>query len=462
MSYAMRNGGRTASLPRICLPLITALFVFGLQNGPVPAQAKLVEITELPTAIPEGLHFGEILREIRIEGHKHTREWVIRAALKSQIGHPYIPENAQLDVLWVLRTGAFTDVTLATELVSDGVALIVTVTETTPWIPSLSIRLTQENGIEIGPAINSSKMFRTASRLSAYARWGGATNYGVRYADPMLPGRSWIYGYRFQFFHRERRNKLMDFDETSDELFLEFLQSTNDTSRFGLRFRYTALKSDVDGKTLGTDNYDHVPVMGIFTQTDSRNGIYPTDGWYSDIEVSKWGAFGGDADYWRLDLDMRYYMPLRLLGDRSSLAVSSFASLVSGELGTTIPPWAEFNIGGTNSVRGWSLGSRHGQHQWLNSVEYWFELMEQKRFKFWFIKWRMGLQIAAFGDFGTAWSEHQNLESNMIGGGGAGLRLTLPVITMFRMDMAYGENDLGVRFFIGGAEKPIAQKARVR
>ena len=41
-------------------------------------------------------------------------------------------------------------------------------------------------------------------------------------------------------------------------------------------------------------------------------------------------------------------------------------------------------------------------------------------------------------------------------------RLTLPVITMFRMDFAYGEDDMGVRFFVGGAEKAIAQKNRVR
>jgi outer membrane protein insertion porin family len=462
MSDTVGHGGRTEARSGFVASLITALLLFGLLGGPLPARAKLVSVTDIPTAIPEDLHYGEILREVRITGNRHTREWVILKAVKSQIGHPYTPENAKLDVLWVLRIGAFTAVTLDTEPVPDGIALTVTVTETTPWIPSLSIRLTQENGIEIGPAVSSSNVLGTAARLSAYARWGGATNYGLRYADPVLPGRSWIYGYRFQYFHRDRINKLLDFDEITDELFLEFLQSTNDNTRAGVRFRYTALKSNLDGMTLGADNYDHVPALGFFVQTDSRNGVYPTDGWYSDIEASKWGVFGGDADYWRLDVDMRFYTPLPRLGDRHSMTLSSFASLVSGGLGDTIPPWGEFFIGGTNSVRGWSLGSRHGQNQWLNTVEYWFKLMDQKRWKFWFIKWRMGLQLGAFGDFGTAWSDYQRLESNMIAGGGAGLRLTLPVITMFRMDLAYGENDLGVRFFIGGAEKAIAQRQRVR
>ena len=458
----IRGTGRTFISSGLVAKLLTGLLLSVLLGGPASAIAKLVTIDPIPSAIPENLIYGEILREVRIEGNKYTREWIILKAVKSQIGHPYTPENAKKDVLWILRLGAFTSVTLATLPVDDGIALVVTVIEGTPYIPSLSIRITQENGVEIGPAISSSNLLGTAARMSAYARWGGATNYGLRYADPPLPGRSWIYGYRFEFFHRDRVNELMEFNETTDEVFLEFLQSTTEETRLGLRFRYTALKSDREGMTLGVDNYDHVPSFGVFVQNDSRNSIYPTDGWYMDMEAAKWGTFGGDADYWRLDLDVRHYTALPGLGDRHSMTLSSYASLTSGELGETIPPWAEFYVGGTNSVRGWSLGSRQGQHQWLNTIEYWFRLMDQKRWKFWFIKWRMGLQIGVFGDLGTAWSDPSGLEANMIGGGGVGLRLTLPVVTMFRMDFAYGENSMGVRFFIGGAEKAIAQKDRVR
>ncbi len=42
------------------------------------------------------------------------------------------------------------------------------------------------------------------------------------------------------------------------------------------------------------------------------------------------------------------------------------------------------------------------------------------------------------------------------------MRLTIPIVTMFRLDFAYGEEGLGVRFFIGGAEKAMAQRKRVR
>jgi outer membrane protein assembly factor BamA len=232
--------------------------------------------------------------------------------------------------------------------------------------------------------------------------------------------------------------------------------------RAGLRFEYMGLGADRDSITLDPDNHDEIPSLSLFVQQDSRNGFYPTDGWYLDLELGKYGLFGGDGDWWRLDLDVRQYLRIPLLGRRHSLALSSYAALLSGELGTTIPLWQEFFIGGTNSVRGWALGVREGQNQWLNTAEYWFRLMEQKKWKFWFIKWRMGLQIGVLGDLGTAWTDYQDLEDNMIGGLGAGLRLTLPVVTMIRFDVAHSVEGTSFYVAIGGGEKADAQKSRVR
>jgi outer membrane protein assembly factor BamA len=424
--------------------------------------AKFFEIHKIKPALPENPPYGEIIREIRVTGNKYTREWIIKAALKSQVGHPYVQDNAMKDVLYVYRLGSFTEVFFATEPVDDGIALIVSVTEATPYLPSISFKLTEENGVEIGGAISSFNLFGTAARANAYARFGGATNFGLRYSDPQLPVSSWMFGYRLSYFHRERTNKLIDYEEKTDEVFLEFGQPTDDYMRTGVRFRYLGLSADRDSITLSPDNKDQIPSLGIFLRQDSRNGIYPTSGWYVEAEIAKYGIFGGDGDYWRLDLDARRYLGVPFLGRRHSLALSSFATLVSGELGKTVPLHQEFFVGGTNSVRGWDLGAVQGQNQWLNTAEYWFLLSEQKRWKVWFMKWLMGFSIGVFGDLGTAWSDYQDLEENMIGGFGAGFRLTMPVITLVRFDLAYGQDGGGVRLFIGGAEKADAQKERVR
>jgi outer membrane protein assembly factor BamA len=434
-----------------------------LQIWAVPCTAKFVSIEDIPVGFAENPRYGEIIRMIHVEGNIHTRTWIIKSALKSKVGHPYTEETARKDLLWVSRLGSFTAVAFRVDPVEDGIALTVIVTEATPWLPSLSFKITDENGIEIGPAFTSFNLLGTAARLSAYARFGGATNYGLRYSDPALPVKDWRAGYKLFYFHRERTNELLHFEETSDELFFEFGQPDTEEMNSGLRFRYLYLRADRDSITLSPDNKDKMSSLGFYVQHDSRNAVYPTDGWFIDAEVSKYGLFGGElSDFWRFDMDARFYKRIPGLGPKHSVALYYYNSLVFGELGTTIPSHQEFYIGGTNSVRGWELGVRHGQNQWLNTVEYWYRLMEQKKWKVWIIKWRMGFQIGVFGDLGTAWTEYEDLRENWIGGFGAGFRLSMPVITVVRLDVGYGPNGGVVRFHVGGAEKASVQKFRVR
>jgi outer membrane translocation and assembly module TamA len=123
----------------------------------------------------------------------------------------------------------------------------------------------------------------------------------------------------------------------------------------------------------------------------------------------------------------------------------------------------QFNLGGANSVRGWSLGSRDGKNQWINTLEYWRLLADHQKWKIWFFKFAMGLQLGVFGDAGTAWSGgSDDFRQSWIGGGGLGLRFLVPYIVMFRTDVAVGEEGYNVRFFLGTWEKAEAQRLRVR
>ncbi len=52
-------------------------------------------------------------------------------------------------------------------------------------------------------------------------------------------------------------------------------------------------------------------------------------------------------------------------------------------------------------------------------------------------------------------------EDNFIAGFGGGLRLTLPVVVLLRLDVGYSPQH-GFLVAIGGSEKAVAQRARVR
>ena len=451
MGQSMNIGRTRGALNHLCIIVLAN----------VASGCSLISIEEVATPFPENLPYGQTLQEIRIEGNEHTRTWIVESAMASQVGEPYTERNARSDYLWLATLGVFTSINFDTEPVAGGIALTVSVSEASPYLPSISLRINQENGVEVGPAFSSPNLFGTAGRVSAYARWGGTTNYGLRYWDPWLPGKSWLFGYRFQYAHMERRNELDDFGESSDELFFQVRRNLLNELRYGLRFRFLSVKSDVDGKTLSPENRDNIPALGLFLELDTRNSTYPTSGWYAEVEASKYGAFGGDGDYWQFIGDVRKYFPLPF-GPRHSMALYSMATMTTGEVGTDIPVYMDFHIGGTNSVRGWPLDSRVGKNQLLSTAEYWFRLVDDKALRFWFIRWRMGLQLGVFGDVGTAWNSGPEFGDNFIAGYGAGLRLTIPAAVMFRLDLAYAKNEFGIKFAIGGGEKAYAQRQRIR
>jgi len=118
-------------------PLCT-LVLAGMASG-----CSLISIDELSRPFPENQPYGQTVQEIRIEGNRHTRTWIVERAMASQVGEPYTEETARNDYLWLSGLGAFTDVSFHTEPVDDGIALVVAVEEASPYIPSLSFKLTE-------------------------------------------------------------------------------------------------------------------------------------------------------------------------------------------------------------------------------------------------------------------------------------------------------------------------------
>ena len=204
---------------------------------------------------------------------------------------------------------------------------------------------------------------------------------------------------------------------------------------------------------------DHLP-FGKKRRAESHVVFEPTKGWWTGMDVRKYGLGGQDTDYWQVNLDARRYIEIG--SPYNSLALWSLASFSTGEVGVDFPLYMQFNLGGANSVRGWSLGLRDGKNQWINTVEYWRILADYQKWKIWFLKFAMGLQLGVFGDVGTAWNTDEQFYSNWIGGGGLGLRFLVPVILMLRVDMAIGEDGFKVGLYLGTKEKAVAQRERVR
>ena len=403
-----------------------------------------------------GEYEGRIIDEIRITGARHTKHYIITRELESRVGEPLSARNIKLDRESLDALGVFSVIRIH-PLEEDGrLVLAIDVTETFRYLPTVSLKIDDENGISIGGGFKATNLFGRAMFFSGTALFGGATTIVVWLKDNWVVGDH--VGYDFKYFHRDRRNELYHFYEVADEIYLVIVGRLGRRGRLGFQTSFVSLDSDTDGITLDPDNRDNIVSAGFILGYDSRDYISnPHSGWYSLVDASRvWSLdtgtahFNGNIDIWRY---------IEISGPHI-LAFFSLATFTSGEVGVEVAEWQQYSLGGTSSVRGWDIGKRYGKNQFINTIEYRYNIVEPRNFEFFGVNASLGVQLAAFGDAGTVWSARERFSDGWIAGGGVGLRLIIPYFGLARLDFGWGDSRSGLTVHLGALEK--AEKARLR
>jgi outer membrane protein assembly factor BamA len=404
--------------------------------------------------------YGKTIREIRIVGARHTRHDVIRRELKSKVGEPFLESVVIQDHRSLDRLGIFAEVRIYGEESDGGVVMTVEVKETLRFLPMVSLNISDENGISAGAGLKSVNLAGKAVYFSGVARFGGATTVELILRDPWVWGNH--LGYQLDYYHRDRRNELYDFEEVADEGFLTVRSYVGERGRIGFHFSFQSIRSSEDGRTLSKSNTDNVAAARALIAFDSIDLMSnPTSGWWAEIDIERSGLFNTDSDFIRTNLDLRRYFKI---SDRQSIAASSLTTLTTGKVSEDIAVWQQFGLGGTNSVRGWELGSVIGKNQMINTLEYRYMLMPPRSFTYFGLTASLGLQITAFGDLGWAWEGETSTQfgDSMVDGYGAGLRFLIPYVGVARLDFGVGQPRGGIEVHLGGYEKQARQRERVR
>ena len=401
--------------------------------------------------------YGKTLKKIRISALRYTKREIIIRELASRLGEPYLRENAEKDGKRLDQLGIFSAIDLEAIEEGDEVVLVIEVKETFPYLPTISLDVNDENGLSIGPGFKSINLGGRDISFSASARFGGATDLDTSIENPWFAGNH--LSYKLEFDQRDRRNELDDFAEVSTEINARLGSYVGEHGRIGGHFNFLSLGSDTAGTTLSADNRDNTPALVLFVGYDSRDfWTSPKRGWWNEVEISKNGGFlGGDGDFWRVHFDVRRFQPL---ADRHTLAFFFLTTLQTGTVGVEIPIYQDFHLGGTNSIRGWGLDSTSGKNPFINTLEYRYDLMTPKALNIFGFGFYVGLQVALFGDLGTAWGDNQG--NQWLDGYGFGLRILIPFVDMIRIDFAFGEPGKGLNSQIGLGEKAVKQRSRVR
>ena len=431
---------------------VLCFLVLGIcASGPsLPAQSR-----EIAGAGP----FGRIIREIRIQGLHNVREDIVRDQLDSKAGRPYTEEASRNDTRSLDRLGVFSSIRITPSLVESDVILDVEVQELVRLLPFPSINVTAENGVSAGLGVKVPSLLRRAVSVSAAARFGPLREYELQVQSPWrLMNRAW---FDAKYNYRDRPNELDHFREHADEVEIRAGETVGRDWRIGGRFAFISLASDKPGIALSPDDRDRTPALGALLEYDGRDlRSNPHKGWHAIVDVTQNGGWlGGDGDFRTAQFDVRRYQPL---GTRHVLALFSFASLQSGAVGTDVPLYRNYHIGGGNSLRGWRPDARRGNNQFLNTLEYRYELIPPRSFRVSRFGFYLGAQLAIFGDLGSAWDGGADFSRNMIGGGGFGIRLLMPVVDMIRIDFGFGQSGEGILSHFGLREKADYARFRVR
>lgn len=437
---------------KIIIPRLLLIGLFALigNNSILKAQQK-------ESVVPGP--YGKTVREIRIAGLHVTDESVVRAQLTSRIGHVYTRETEMQDYRWLDRLNIFASIRTMTSIVENEVVLTIDVQEFPPVVPFPTLNITEENGASGGLGARLPNMMRRTVVLSGSTKFGGLTEIGIGLQAPWRPRpREW---YSVKYNYRDRVNKNDSYRENSHELDLRIGVSLHPDWMLSGKFGYMSVGSDTPGITLSQDNRDTTPSLGLALEYDGRDSLSnPHEGWHGIFDITQNGGFlGGNGDFVTTQIDVRRYQPIT---PRHFLAFFLYGTFQSGVVGQDVPVYRDYQIGGTNSVRGWDSDARRGNNQLLSTLEFRYEAVPPKTFRVYKYNLYAGLQLAAFADLGTAWTEGSNFTRNMIAGGGVGLRFLVPFLKMIRMDLGFGQPGTGMHRHLHLREKADYSRNRLR
>ena len=407
---------------------------------------------------------GRLVGAIEVEGREDTREALVRPRIRTAVGSPLVPRVVAEDVTRLANLGVFADVRAEVAEIEPEGAVRVTflLSETYAILPVPAILYTEENGFSFGVGVSAPNLAGRAMKLGGKAFFGGTEQYWVTFDAP------WLY---------------RGGDHHSFNAYLARVAATTSCAgstrprtrparpsvvlprrpRAGDRRRDLFLDGErgrrhhlVRGRPRPPAGRDRRADLGHAR----RLGGAP-ERLANELELTRYSQFDGPASFWRLNLDLRRWVPTTR---RQKLLLSSLLTLQSGTLGGDVPGYLDYYIGGANTVRGYAAteGAVSGKDQLLGTAEYSAVLMSPRQWDILFLSVRLGLEFAVFADAGIAWTDAREFALDRTRAGlGAGVRLLAPGTEMVRFDVGWS-GEQGFQFHFATGSKPVAQRQRLR
>lgn len=404
------------------------------------------------------------ISSIALSGLRKTKESLVRQQIRSKPGDTFNQVKLRQDLSRIYDLGFFEEP--PTLKVDDDPknpgSLIVTMVMKEKRTGQFSVGVGFDNRSKVTGfvTVGENNLGGTGKRISASVEGGGERTYDLNFSDPFIGRKN--AGYDISLFDRrifrEPRSVRLFVPGATERFFYE-------EQRQGVRLNYT-MPLDLDQKKallfgirdekarlfqtsgVGVITPVNLPISAVgrvaapsvgFLRDVRDSRIDPSVGGREQITLEKGlHLLGGNATFTKVDMDLRHYIPLmkgQTLADPPRLVAAG--RVVIGKSFGQLPPFEQYFIGGSDTVRGYDVDEQFGDNQAFGNFELRYRVQKK-------------LQVVGFSDIGTAYGGRfsSSVGSKTLFSVGAGIRLQTP-IGPIRLDVGKGSRGVRTHFAIG-------------
>ncbi len=395
------------------------------------------------------------LEKIVIEGNDKTKEKVITREINIKPGDLFNFETARKSLQKIYNLGYFEDVSMKLEPGSeeDTIILVIKVIEKNTGKFGIGAGYNSEEGLMGFTSYEEKNLFGGGQKVQAKIELGDRTTYKVSFLEPWLANTPTSFGFEVYDTTRKEEEKeegevISEYEEARLGGKLIFGRRISDAINLGLELKMEKVTYNLVSGSF-PDNSDE-GLTNSLTPTftyDTRDNVFdPTSGLYGNFSLEKAGGFlGGDYDFTKYNLTLSTYIPTKIveeifdirsiekITDKLSKGVVALRA-IGGIADTSLPSFAEYKVGGMNTVRGYDYGEFSGDKSLVFNAEFRLPLSDN-------------FQAVLFADWGNTWDIGESIDVlDLKFGKGIGIRFDTP-IGPIRLDYGIGEEGIGQTYF---------------
>ncbi len=395
------------------------------------------------------------LEKVAVEGNDKTKEKVITREINLKTGDLFNFEKAKKSLQNIYNLGFFEDVSMRLEPGEEpeSVILVIKVIEKDTGKIGVGVGYNTEEGLMGFAEYAEENLFGGGQKLQAKLEIGGRTTYKFYFLEPWFANTPTSVGVEAYDKIITRENKEgstvigeYDLERLGGRLILG--RKIGESFNLGLELKSEKVTYELVSGELPEDiNEGWTNTLTPTLSYDTRDNVFePTSGWFHSLSIEKAGDFlGGDYSFTKYNLTLRAYISTKFITDIFDLrSLESITNKLSegvlalraagGIADTSLPSFAEYQVGGMNTLRGYDFNQFSGDKSLVFNLEYRIPLTDS-------------FQAVIFADWGQAWdySEAFNLEDLKFGRG-LGFRYETP-LGPIRFDYGINEEGEGKSYF---------------